>query len=434
MIIVAACGDGLDAKPPHSGGRLRFVGIEYDDGAEQIDRSTFYDAELGERCRATLFSDGARYCMPLSAQGETVFVNDHCTQSLGLTRTSETPPAYVIARYTLGGEARPSRLYRPGPRVGWPARVWMQQDGFCFGPTEAKVGTYFALGEEVATGALARITEDRRIAGSEVAVGIDTSADGLVVASTLYDLEHGPCDLVSEANADEAICIARSLVRADYFSDAQCTTPLVALSGSEDRAAYRDPATGCWSIATVAPEQTSGPLYERIDTACVSVQPPLGVSMHALEELTDPPALARVRVSGGARLDVMELVDGAVHLPSAHVVDRELGADCTPEERDGEIVCVPVAAAVATTVFADNVCGTPIDLAFAPRGACATPARFASRGDERLPIESTYTLPFYELDAGDRCSLFEAPPGHVAHALGPPVPAEAFARASLTQR
>jgi hypothetical protein len=434
IVIIAGCGDGLDAMPPHDGARLQIVRFAYDDGAEQIDRTTFYDTELGERCRATVFSDGARHCMPLSARGETVFVNEQCTQSLGLSRTSETPPAYFIATYSLGGEVRPSRLYRPGPRVGWPRRVWMQQDGFCFGPTEAKVGSYFALAEELAPDALARITEDRRVTGRQVALGIDTSTDGLVAAGTLYDLEQEPCELVSEANAGEAICIARSLVRADYFSDAECITPLVALSGAADRAAYRDPATGCWSIASVAPAQTSGSVFERIGTSCVGVEPPIGVSLHGLEDSIAPPALARIRTSGGARLDVMELVDGAAHLPSVHVFDRELGGDCTPEERDGEIVCVPDAAVVATTVFADSSCGTPIDLAFVPRGACMEPARFASRGDARFPIEALYTLPFHELDAGDRCSPFEAPRGYVAHALGPAVPADAFARASLVQR
>ena len=128
----------------------------------------------------------------------------------------------------------------------------------------------------------------------------------------------------------------------------------------------------------------------------------------------------------------MELVDGAVHLPSTHVFDRELGGDCAPQERDGEIVCVPDAPINATTVFADDVCGTPIELAFVPTGMCEPVAAFAARGDVRYPIEAPYTQPFYELEPGDRCGAFAAPPGHVAHALGPAVPVEAFARATVT--
>jgi hypothetical protein len=436
LAIVVACGDNGAAPVPHSGARLQIVRYAYDDGAEQIDRTTLYDAALRERCRAEVFSDGARYCMPVAAQGETVFVDDRCTRALGLSRASATPPAYFIAYYRLGGEVRPSRIYPPGAAVDPPALVWRQQDGYCIGPTAPEPGTYFELAAALGPDALARISEARRETGDDLAIGIDTSDDGLVVASALYDLDHGPCDLVTEANVTEAACVARSLMRADYYADDECTTPLVAVpaSRSGDVAAYRDPRSGCWSVASIAPAQTSGPLYERIDTSCINVQPPTGAALHALQDPVPPPALARVRSGSGARLDVIELVDGAAHVPSLQVFDRQLGADCTPQERDGEILCVPDAAVVTTTVFADDACATPIELAFVPTGECEPPARFAARGDARHPIEDPYALPFYELEPGDRCGTFAAPPGHVAHAIGAAVPAEAFARASRIQR
>ena len=129
LVIVAGCGDNVPAQVPHSGARLQLVSYRYDDGAEQTDRSTLYDSVLRERCRATTFSDGARYCMPVDAGGETVFVDDRCTRSLGLSRGSGEPPRYFIGYYRLGTQAQPSRIYEAGEPVDAPALVWRQQDG-----------------------------------------------------------------------------------------------------------------------------------------------------------------------------------------------------------------------------------------------------------------------------------------------------------------
>jgi len=239
---------------------------------------------------------------------------------------------------------------------------------------------------------------------------------------------------VTEAGASEAVCIATSLDQADYFADAGCSNPLVAVESTAEptHASYRDPRSSCWSLVEVQEAWAAEEVYERIDDACVAVPKPVGLSLRATAHAHPPPALTRVHATNGDRLDVMELVDGDVRIPSTHVFDRELGADCTIEDRDGVLVCVPHAPVTVTTVFADAACGTPLDLAFVPDGDCEPPARYASRGDVRFPVEAAYTQPFYELEPGDRCGTFEAPVGTVPHALGRALSVDAFARATIT--
>jgi hypothetical protein len=311
--------------------------------------------------------------------------------------------------------------------------VWTLQDGYCLGPIIADAGTYFELSAPLGTESLARVSESRQLEGSAVALGLDASDDGLVTTGALYDRERGPCHLETEAGASEAVCIATSLARAGYYADAACTNPLVAVGGSDQPAyaAHRDPRSSCWSVVVVQEAWAATDVYARIDRACVAVPRPAGMTLLATSHEQPPPALARVRATSGDRLDVLELVDGAVRVPSTYVFDRDLGGDCTIEDRDGELVCVPHAPVTATTVFADAACGTPIDLAFVPTGACEPQHAFAARGDARYAIGAPYTLPFYELEPGDRCGTFEVPAGTVPHALGPALPVDAFSRATV---
>jgi len=159
LVGLVGCGDDLLPDAPNSGERLEIVRYRYDDGTEQIDRTMFYDAGLRELCRATTFSDGARYCMPLAASGEAVFVDERCTRVVGGSKGTTAKPRFVIGPYQLRGVVRPSRIYRTGSPVVAPDLVWRQQDGYCIGPTLAEPGSYVALSAAIGPEALGHIAE-----------------------------------------------------------------------------------------------------------------------------------------------------------------------------------------------------------------------------------------------------------------------------------
>lgn len=434
-LLVAACGDNLsDPSSVQGGDRLRLIEYIYEDGFRERDLEVFHDAARDERCEVRLFSDGARYCAPESAAGETVFVDASCSRSLGLVPVETAAPPYFTRYYELHGERLPSRLYPSGARTDAPTQVWLQQDGFCLGPVAAMPAEYYELGEEILPSAFVRIRESDVREGERLALGTDTSSDGLRVPGALYDqLVMQRCELAGGANAGEVACVPRELPRASYYGDPGCTQPVVALAASTatDLGTHHASSTDCWSLLEVgAPLDPAAPIYEPIGAACVAVPRPGGTVAYATGASLDVAIAARVTAPAQTtRLSLVELQHGALRIPDRFLFDAELGAECRRERRDGEHVCVPHASTRVQTVFADDACSTTLSLAFLPVGGCHAPARFATDGAAHYPIGAPYAQPFYELEPGDRCGTFEAPPGLVAHALLPALDAASLPRA-----
>jgi hypothetical protein len=436
-IALWACGDNVDATPPHDGARLRQIDYVFDDGTRATDRDTFFDEDLQAQCRATDFSDGARYCMPTTAWGDTVFVDDRCSMPRGFLVNGEVVPSYFISHHTLHDTTLPSHLYRAAQPVEQPSLVWRVEDNMCIGPEQAQLGMYYAVDGELTTDGLVRIRERSRISGERLEVGVDTSSDGLVAFGRVYDPIVGPCALTSYPNADQAMCVPDDTTALWYFADAACTQLLVAhpTSTSLERAVWFDPTSSCATLVDVGDPVQLDTVYEILNGRCVRGSVPSVDELHATSPAaSDVARVSRVIAPSDRRLSLLDLVDGALAIPSPRLLDHDLDGECALEWTGDELRCVPLASSSVSTVFADPSCSTTLDLAFVHRGACDPPPRFASVLDTRRRIEAPYTATFFQLDTGDTCGVLPPPSGYGAYSVGPILLPEDFARATIEIR
>lgn len=433
-LLVASCGDNLDGGGLHSGTRLRLVEYVGDDGSVITDSQSFYDAQLRTRCQPVVFSDGARYCMPEGVGGDVVFLDAQCSQPVGQLGFSEQTPVLVIRRFPLGGERRPSRLYFPGEPIEPPALYWEQQDGFCIGPQVDGTGTFLSLGQEVLPSDLVRIREVARVDGDELAAGRDTSVDGFAAYGALYARDGAPCDRLAAPNGADVECVPREQPDAIYYADEQCAEPLVALDAGAVAATalHHDPRSGCRELVAIGVPVEPASIYQVIDGRCVSVPRPVDKQLASTHDPVALPALSRRVAPGDRRLRSLELVDGALHIPDQLVHDSVLDADCrfTRTTDGSSYACIPDALPLVTTVFTSDTCFFQQSVAFIPFGPCALPQPFVVDGETRRPVLEPYDQPFFQLEPGDRCGPYEAPPGTRAYLVGAPLDESEYVHAT----
>ena len=100
LALALGCGDNLpDPGTPHSGSRLRLGWWNYPDGTQQLETNWYYDAALRVRCVPSDWSDGKRYCAPLTA--DAVYTSDSCTAALGRIPESGAVPPYFATMFYL---------------------------------------------------------------------------------------------------------------------------------------------------------------------------------------------------------------------------------------------------------------------------------------------------------------------------------------------
>lgn len=432
-LIVASCGDNLDGGGLQSGSRLRLVEYVGDDGSVITDSHSFYDTQLNTRCEPVVFSDGARYCMPEGAGGDVVFLDAQCSQPVGQLGVSEKMPVLVVRWFALDDERRPSRLYFPGQPIEPPALYWEQQDGFCIGPHVDATGTFLSLGQQVLPSDLVRIREVARVDGDELAAGRDTSIDGFAAYGALYAPDGAPCDRLNAPNGADTACVPREQPDAIYYADDQCAESLVALEAGTvaHTALHYDPRSGCRELVAVGETVEPATIYQVIDGHCVSVPLPVDKRLASTHDPVALPTLMRRVTSSDRRLRSIELVDGPLRIPDPFVHDSVLGADCRfTRTADARYACIPDAQPLVTTVFTNDTCFYQQSLAFIPSGPCALPQPLVLDGESRRPVLEPYDQPFFQLEPGDRCGPYEAPPGTRAYLVGAPIDESEYVHAT----
>jgi hypothetical protein len=155
LALLAACGGGssphlggdapadsdtIAASEGHSGTRLKLAWLDTPDGIHQVTTTTrdYFDAQLGDDCRAEVWADGKTHCTP-DAPG-VMYADAGCTQQRLLSRTPL--PKYVVHRdlQNLVVEA-----YVPGAAITGSQYWELRADGMCYGPYNTGLANLWEL-------------------------------------------------------------------------------------------------------------------------------------------------------------------------------------------------------------------------------------------------------------------------------------------------
>jgi hypothetical protein len=432
LLLVIGCGDNLpDPALPRSGTRLKLAWYVYEDGTRQRETSWYYDAELGQRCTPSMWSDGNRYCTP--PNDEALYVSDTCTRALGRTPMGSTPAPFFTTSFMLSGERQTSRVFRRGAPTAPVFSFWEKHTNGCFGPFQAGDGfDYFELGSEVTD--LVQLHHAQRGDGT-LAIVDELSDDGLRVPTGFFDRTLSvECAPAERGNAQSVECVPTDSALISYFHEVGCIEPELAITGTAvpTTAKQYSTRTRCWSYYDVGAEVSAPPLYEAIGLTCTSVAPPNGARFFVMagpREQRTIPGLLRERETTERRLAHIDLVGDGVRLADPLLFDRDLAAEC---RRNDELRCVPVTEAQTESFFADSGCTMPIDLALVPTGDCDPPSQFARKGNVTYRLGQRYTRQIYWLSTGDTCGTYAPPTPFVAWALGEMIDPSRFASAEVT--
>lgn len=431
LAALAACSDAaIDPYAPRSGDRIKLVQYAYTDGALERERGFFYDNTLGTLCYEETWSDGAHYCTPTVAQA--VYRNDHCSQPIGIV-TGELAPKFFATYYTLHDEPYISTVYRVGQPTTPPSLVWTMSDLGCIGPFvwDLPDAHFYDVGAVVPLDE-ARIRHSVPQGDERLVDLFVTSEDGMQIAVDVYDqtLDFS-CRVEGDANAASTACkpaMTDGLV--SYFGDPTCSAPIIPVDTAEPPALARreDPVTGCTSYFRVTNEVLPEAMYRIVGGQCVPEMNQVAPRYYS----TQPLELATVerRHAGTGRVQTIEVGDLAI--TDRLLYDAELDTDCERVTLEsGELRCLPTSSATLSSLFADEGCGTPIDIALVPSRTCDRPGTYVRDGDVHA-IGDVYTAPLYEISTGDRCAPFATPAGYVAHAAGPALPMNMFPAATMS--
>ena len=436
LLVIAACGDNLEPDPnvARSGNRLKLIRYDYGDGTRETETRWFHDAARDERCTPRSWSDGVTLCTP--AFTDTVFPTSACARALGRVPAGDAVPPYFVRHYWLAGSWVPSRIFLPGERADVPAQAWELRDGACLGPYDTAGSDYYELGREIERAGLVRITHPEVAATSRLALAVVASADGLYVPTGLYDRDlEVPCVPDATPGAGATVCVPDGVATADYFHDAQCAEPELALAFGERLPAvirHHDERSRCTSYHAVGAEVAAPPLYHRNGPSCVEIAAPTNTRYYLAGAPRELAGLDRVRDPAMRRLQPIELLHGDLRIADALLHDAALATECQRDELDGAVRCVPRTATPVIELFADDACQAIVPLAEVHLGTCSEPATFAvAPGRVLRAIGAVHVAPLYHLSTGDRCLPYAIPEGIAFHAVGPALPAETFATATI---
>lgn len=412
LLGLAACGDNL--APP----RLAPARYRYEDGVEEIDRHTLFDRELATLCEPTLFSDGATYCKPPTDVA--TFADERCLHPLGRVPQGQTPKPYFATAYVLGGQRTASRVFRTGSLTATaPLVTYERQDNLCVAYPIENGFDYYELGLEVTD--LPRVhLVDGDVVGEWQLQNL--VADGVDMPWRLLDHQYGACNVLARPNHSTTLCEPVSVSAIAYYSDPQCTMPIVTAPERPALAYVGD--EGCRQYFAPGLDLLAGTIYQRTGQGCVESSISGPTRQFTVGASVSLPYLLRDRTGTAA---LRPIVLSPTTLPDEAMFDAILDQAC---KRDDHLRCVPVGAAAVESWFADDQCGQPIDVAMVP-GGCSAATKFAREDDRFYPVLDIYMPQLYQLDTGDTCSPYTPPAGLVAHSIGPALGADAFARATL---
>jgi len=436
LLAISACGDNLEVDPnvARSGYRLKLVHHDYGDGTRETETRWFHDAARDERCTPHTWSDGVTLCTPEFT--DTVFPTSECARALGRVAAGAAVPPYFVRHYWLAGGWVPSRIYRPGELVEVPAQAWELREGACLGPYDTAGFDYYELDREVERAGLVRITHPEVASTSRLELTAFASADGLYAPTGLYDRDLDErCIPAAAPGADATACVPDGVANAEYFHDAQCSKPELALAPGDRLPAvirHHDARSGCTSYHAVGAEVSAPPLFHRNGPVCVDIAAPTDNRYYLAGAPRELAGLDRVRDPASRRLQPIELQHGGLRIADARLYDSALATECRRGELDGLERCLPETTVPVIELFADQACQAVIPLAEISTGACATPATFARAPDRTLhAIGAVHASPLYHLSTGDRCLPYALPEGIAFHDVAPALPADAFATATI---
>jgi hypothetical protein len=310
-------------------------------------------------------------------------------------------------------------VFRAGSPLLPPTQRWEARDGECLGPFTVFEGyDYYAVGELLSDLPRVRFVDGDKVADWQVQ---DLLADGIREPWRITG-----CEIAAAPNQGTTVCAPSDAALISYFADTECTMPIVTASDKPTLAYVDDPLTSCRQYYGVGNELSTSSLYVDLNGTCVQSSISGTTRYFTVAQSVQLPLLPRVAVGSG-RMRPIEL--GHLPLLDDALFDSQLGADCL---RDASGACVPETVAHVSTWFADDVCGTPIEVAMVPTGSCAPPAMYAKKVDAVYPVLAPYAQQLYQLEPGDRCGTYTPPAPFVAHSIGPALGAEAFAHATLS--
>ncbi|HEU0032475.1 MAG TPA: hypothetical protein VFQ53_17705 [Kofleriaceae bacterium] len=429
-----ACGDNRivptdETGDARDGTRLALVHYTYPDGARELDRTRFDDVVRGERCAVTAWSDGLRYCTPVSAGG-TVYLDAACTHEIGFA-SAEQPeqPRYFTRTFSLNGVGSTSRLFRAGPEIGFPEAVYRRRDDACE-PAGLGFVRFHELAGEVARDELVEVHDIDLVVGDRLAIVALASEDGMRMP---YAVRDRALDVACTPVLDGAPrCEPAGVRAASYFRDDACTVAVVGATAdtrpTEIVAVSHD--DGCTSFHRLGTHVGPTPLFRRDGAACVAT-----TSADYLYLVGDPVMPASLEVvthaRPGARLDEVIARGEGAPVPSGTWLDRELGTPCARVDVFGTERCMP-ALARAEVRFADDACTTRIAVSDVRTSACGPATSHAERRDTTIEFFAIGDVAaVYDHDATGACSPYVPAPGHEVHRLGEPFSVDAFAPATL---
>lgn len=429
--VLAACGDSItrdSTLEPTSGTRLKLEWYLFEDGTRQVEPHTFYDTEMHARCEPRKYADGTTRCLPFADQA--LYIDATCENVVGRgTDPTIKTPTHFIGYDRVGDELLPARVLAAGEPREPITEYYEWQDDMCMGPFPTPGDlTYYTL-----TRSYHVLEMHEGVAeGEHIAARLQLTDDGLRLPVELRDrAREAPCH--PEVRTDGSVaCAPTTAVPATLFTDAQCTSAAVVTSelGAAPDTVARLDASGCTSYYAVGAPY-AGQLYEARGDFCAPVARP-GLRAYEVGPLLDLPILERtVEDEPSRRLQRVTLGDGDFRVLDDRLYDSAIRADCQREVVAHTARCLPVAIAPVITRFK---AGCTIETQFVelPRVSCAPAPAFAAlgtdEGSEMHAVGGDLTAPVFTFLPGGFCGPYTTPSDYTAHALGPALGPDAFAR------
>jgi len=415
---LSACGDNVHGGYA-AGTRLVPVGYVYEDGTTQPMADRFHDLVRDEDCTLQAWADGERYCTP--AATSFVFSDQFCRQPITKVNP-EAPVGYAEVPFVApDGTTYVSKLRPLGAPLG-DVPYFKAILGDCVGPNVDDTATFVEVTPtELGEADFVHVTRALDEIDDTLSALRLTTPDGLSLPIGFYDRGDGIDCAGRDAPDSEATACAptHGIAASGFFSDAQCTIPsasATAVDHDPTLQAITLDAGGCKRDFALSSDRLFFPSYAvRPDGTCVESDGDGDLLYAAGKPLEDLP-LDRTRVESNTRFS--RIVDGWVELDirDTYVHDNVGGFDCKPVGG----LCQPDSIAT-TSLFADEQCIVPLELAYVAPPTCGDPPKFATTIDHRVfAIGDVYAQPVFtqRFSLGVVCGRASAILGKEPHVLG----------------
>jgi hypothetical protein len=440
LALAPACGD--DARPPvRSGTRLELFRHVYEDGTQQI-AGGWYDAEREESCTAAAWSGDELRCTP---------AHDAFPRAAWYPTADCSGPAVYLgdARYASVG-TRPAieRLHRT-TSVSLPEFSTSIRGG-CAGPYNGADVRFYELAAEVPRAELVALVETVERAGSErIGLRVVESADGMRLPRSFVDADLD-VDCAPRLDSDGRLRCAPPAAPALYL-DPACTAPVLGGAPATPPPPFVSFGDGCTFAvhALGADAGVASDLFQLSGGTCVVASVALGqvfrleprpaLALVELDRSAGPASATRLQpftvsvgtASGSGGSGAGGGAGSAAGLPSAELLDRDLGVDCRPiVTPGGGLRCLPSDLADVVSGFDDDQCQAITGVAVAApaaTGCPSAPPAFAGAPSWNYAYRVGAPRTAYQRVTGGAC----APMSGTVYTLGEMVPGSTFVGATL---